>query len=443
MKFNAISLHGRGWDCPASNNLNRGKELKKKIFYGWWVVASVMPATLIHAGALFYVFGIFYQPLLNEFGWSRGKVGAALTIYLLSVGFCGPLIGKLTDRFGPKQLIGWGAFFGGIIFILLSRTQALWQFYGLYFMHGIAFAGCGNVPVNTALTNWFEKKRGKAIGIAMAGVSLGAILITPAGGYVLERFGWRTAYIFLAVITWVLVLPPIAFIMKNKPREMGLLPDGTPAATSQPESQGLSGASAVAAPAFRQWTLGALSRTLPFWLICLAYLFIYIPIGSVLGHQIVYLTDMGISRASAAAALGITGGMGGVGKIVFGLLSDKFSPKQVTIICAVMQGVGILILLFAHAMPLVWVYAVFFGFCMGGHLALQPLMVGHFFGIGSFGTIYGIVGMAGAFGSAAGPVLAGMAFDLFGTYQGIFTGCIGLSFMAAIAVYFSTPLKMS
>jgi MFS family permease len=102
--------------------------------------------------------------------------------------------------------------------------------------------------------------------------------------------------------------------------------------------------------------------------------------------------------------------------------------------------VGILILLFAHTMPMVWVYAVFFGFCMGGHLALQPLVVGHFFGIGSFGTIYGVVGMAGALGSAAGPIVAGTAFDLFGSYSGVFAGCVCLSFTAAIAVYLSKPM---
>lgn len=410
--------------------------MKNKVFYGWWVVLSVIPATLVHAGALFYIFGIFYQPLMHEFGWSRATVAAALTIYLLSVGFCGPLIGKLADRFGPKKLIGYGAFFGGILFILLSRIDTLWQFYGLYFLHGIAFAGCGNVPVNTALTNWFDKKRGRAIGIAMAGVSLGAIIITPAGGFVLEHFGWRNTYLFLALISWVLVLPPLLWIMKDKPQELGLLPDGAPPAADNSTTKAWVPTIGQETPA-KPWTLGTAARTAPFWLICLAYFFIYLPIGSVLGHQIVYLTDMGITMASAAAALGITGGMGGVGKIVFGLLSDRFSPKQVTVLCAVLQGVGIILLLNAESMPLVWVYAVFFGFCMGGHLALQPLIVGHFFGIQSFGLLYGIVSMAGALGTSSGPVIAGMAFDIFGTYQGVFTGCVVLSWMAAIAIFCS------
>jgi sugar phosphate permease len=426
--------------APLQITSTRGKGLKRKIFYGWWVVASVMPSRLIQAGALFYIFGIFYKPLLNEFGWSRGKVATALTIYLLSVGLFGSLIGKLTDLFGAKKLIGWGAFFGGILFFLLSRINTLRQFYLLYFLHGIAFSCCGNVPVNTALTNWFERRRGSAIGIAMAGVSLGAIIITPTGGFILEHFGWRNTYIYLALITWLLVLPPTIFVMKNKPQDMGLLPDGEIPSDIIYKNGIPSKMPTIERSPMYPWTLGEILRIGPFWLICIAYVLLYIAIGAVLGHQIVYLTDMGISMATAAAALGATGGMGGIGKIVFGVLSDKFSPKKVTVICAVAQGVGIILLLCAKSMPLVWLYAIFFGFCMGGHLALQPIIVAYFFGVGSFGTIYGIVLMAGAIGSALGPMVAGACFDLFGTYNGIFAACVFSSFLAAVAVFCSKPV---
>jgi len=153
--------------------------MKSKIYYGWWVVSSMIPANLIHAGAMFYVFGIFYDPLLKEFGWTRSQVAAALSIYLVTVGLSGPVVGRLTDRFGPRKLIGIGALLGGIVFALLSRISSLWQFYFLYFLQGITFAGCGLVPVNTSLASWFIKKRGTAIGVAMAGVSLGAITVTP------------------------------------------------------------------------------------------------------------------------------------------------------------------------------------------------------------------------------------------------------------------------
>ncbi|MFO7964516.1 MAG: MFS transporter [Desulfobacterales bacterium] len=408
--------------------------MKHKIFYGWWVVLSLIPATLVHAGALFYIFGIFYEPLMREFGWSRATVAGALTIYLLSLGFSGPFIGRLADRFGPKNIIGYGAFFGGIFFILLSRIDSLWQFYGLYFLHGIAFAGCGNVPVNTALTNWFIKKRGRAIGFAMAGVSLGAITITPLGGFILQQIGWRNTYIFLALLSWIVVLPPLIWLMKNKPSQMGLSPDGNAAVEPEPSASHSSAPAVETMGPVKPWKLSTVTRTLPFWLICLAYFFIYFPIGAILGHQIVYITDMGFTMASAAAALGVTGGMGGVGKIVFGLLSDRFSPKRVTILCAVFQGIGIMFLLHAETMAAIWVYAIFFGFCMGGHLALQPLIVAYFFGVQSFGMLYGIIVLAGTIGTSTGPVIAGSAFDIFGTYYGVFAGCILLSWMAAVAV---------
>lgn len=411
--------------------------MKSRIYYGWWVVLSMIPANLVHAGAMFYIFGIFYDPLLEAFGWSRSQTATALSIYLVTVGLSAPAVGRLTDRFGPRRLIGTGAFVGGIVFFLISRVTSLWQFYLFYFIQGFAFAACGLVPVSTALANWFDKKRGTAIGIAMTGISLGAFTITPAGGFVIQHFGWQSTYVFLALVSWVLVLPPVLFVMRDRPEQMGLLPDGLD------PGQAVLNASADAgdAPAQSQrsvnWTPGQAARVPHFWLISFSYLVIHLSFGSVLTHQIVYLTDQGIAMASAAAALGLTGGIGGGGKVFFGYLTDRFSPRLIAPLCAALQAIGIAILLFTHSMPLVWVFAVVFGFCMGGHAAVIPVVVGYLFGVGSFGTIYGIVSIFAAMGVAIAPVLAGMAYETLGNYFLIFSGCIAASIASAILLLWS------
>ncbi|MFC1895529.1 MFS transporter [Thermodesulfobacteriota bacterium] len=411
--------------------------MRKKMFYGWWVIMSLMPTNLVHAGALFYVFGVFYRPLLEEFGWTRAEVGGGLTIFMLTLGLSSPVIGKITDRFGSRKVIISGALIGGTIFLLLSRIHALWQFYALYFAHGLAFCACGVVPVITAITNWFEKRRGLATGIAMAGISLGAFTVTPVGGFVLMHYGWRATYVFLGLLAWILVIPPVLLVARNKPQDMGLLPNG-----ADSDSSG-SRTSPTSEDGFEETyvplNLGQLARTAPFWFLNIAFFFVYIGIGSVLGHQIAFLTDMGIPITKAAVALGVTGGIGGLGKISFGLFSDRFSPRRVAPINFMLQGVGILILLYAKSMPLVWVYAVVFGFSMGGQLALAPLLIVEFFGIGSFGTLYGVISLASAIGAAMGPVLGGLAYDLLGSYFNAFLGCVAACVVASVLIFTARP----
>lgn len=397
----------------------------------------MIPANLVHAGAMFYIFGIFYDPLFNTFGWSRSQVAVALSIYLVAVGFSGPIAGRLTDRFGPRKLIGYGALAGGIIFLLTSRVTALWQFYVLYFFQGLAFAGCGLVPVNTALANWFNKKRGTAIGVAMTGISLGAITIVPLGGIVMERYGWQSTYIFLSVVTWVLVLPAVLFIMRDNPKQMGLLPDGkTPDMVVENGSDDQM-ESTVENLLDNSWTLSQAARSGYFWMAILSYMMVHIAFCSVLTHQIVYLTDIGISMASAAAALGLTGGIGGLGKLFFGYASDKSSIKLIAPLCAILTSIGIILLLMTKTTAMVWVFVVVFGFCMGGHAAIVPVVVGRLFGLSSYGTIYGIFSMFIASGVAAAPLIAGMAYEMLGNYFLIFSLCVLMLILGAIFLFWS------
>jgi MFS family permease len=351
----------------------------------------------------------------------------------LTVGLSSPLVGKLTDLYGPKNVVLAGAAAAACVFALLSRIDALWQFYGLYFLLGLSFAACGGVPVNTAISGWFTKRRGLAVGIAMAGVSLGAFVITPAGAYIMGGFGWRATYLFLAVVTFALAVPPVVFLMKDTPQEVGLLPEGVDGPVDAAGlNNGKAGtAGAVAGP---EWTLGMASKTGAFWMIAAAFFLIYFGIGAVLQHQINFLGDMGISLTAAAVALGVTGGIGGFGKISFGLICDMFSTKSVTVFCFTLQALGIILLLFAKSMAMVWIFVVVFGFAMGGQLCLQPLIVGHFFGLRSFGTIYGVILMAGAIGTATGPILAALAYAAAGSYYGAFAGCVATSLLASALI---------
>ncbi|MBN1664064.1 MAG: MFS transporter [Deltaproteobacteria bacterium] len=405
---------------------------KPKLFYGWWVVWALIPACIVHSGAAFYVFGIFYKPFGLEFGWSRAEIALNMTIYLLTMGLSSPIIGKLTEIFNPRKTIITGAVVGGICFILASRVTALWQLYLLYFIIGWSYAACGAIPASTVVANWFIDKRGLALGIAMAGISLGGFIIAPAGAFFMEAFGWRPTYLFLAATSFLIVIPPALFIVRNTPQEMGLLPYGAdPQAAAEKPDPAIHITDIPPGPE-NQWTLAGVMKTPAFWFICLSVSLVYVGVGTVLQHQIMHLSDMGISLTAAAVALGMTGAFGAMGKVAFGFICDRIAAKSAAVFCFALQAFGILILLFAESMTLIWVFVIIFGFAMGGQYALQPLVSVYFFGLRSFATIYGVVYMSSSIGSAAGPLAAAFLYDKTGSYRYAFAACVAAALLASI-----------
>ncbi len=399
-----------------------------KIFYGWYVVMGMALAMLVHGGTGFYIFGIFYAPLNVEFGWDRSTTAAAITIYIFMMALTAPLVGAITDKAGAKKVISAGAALGCLMFFMLSRTTTLWQFYVYYAVLGLAFSACGLVPANALISNWFESRRGLAVGLTMAGISLGAILLTSIGGYILNTVGWRNTYLFLGALTGILVLPYVLLIVKDRPEDVGLtiLREGN-SGPDLPEPDTIVDSSA------QGWPFGQALRDPSFWLLGTAFFFVFVSIGGILQFQVDFLIESGVSKVLAAAALGLTGGAGGLGKILFGYMADKTSPKSGMLISLMLQILGIIILLNSGPM-IIWVFAVVYGFAMGAQLALQPLLVGQFYGTLAFGRLLGIISVGTAMGTASGPLLFGYLRDIGLAYAWIFTGGIGCVLIALTAI---------
>lgn len=401
--------------------------MKTKFFYGWLIVISMFLALFMQGGGAFYSFGLFYNPLMNEFGWDTAQIALAMTVYLSVLALTAPLIGKITDKYGAKKLVLAGAFLGGISFFLLSRISSLWHLYALYFVIGWAFTGCGVIPANKVISSWFVKKMGLAVGIAMAGVSAGALILTSGCGMFMIAYGWRNTYVFLGAITWVLIIPFVYFFMKDTPEEIGLLPDGDGSETDyknalKKENPGT------------EWTLGTAVKHPSFWLILVSFFSVFCSIGAIIQHEVSYLFDIGISRETASLALGITGGMGGVGKVVFGIIADKTTPKKASIISIIIQIIGILILMNINSPASLWIFAVIFGFSMGGQLSLQSLIVGQFYGLTAFGTILGFISLFVSAGIGVGPYLAGLMRNMSGDYLTVFYSCMAATVLSLICI---------
>ncbi|MFW6126366.1 MAG: MFS transporter [Chloroflexota bacterium] len=420
---------------------------RRRIFYGWWIVVVSLVVLMFHAGAAFYSFSRFLPTLIEAFGSTTTAIAGVASTYMLVAGLASPLIGKLTARYSPRVVLVAGAILGGGGLMLLGASQAVWQLYGLYVVVGIGMSAVGFVPVNVALSNWFVKRRGLAIGIANVGISLGAVLIAPLAGYLIAGFGWRLAYLGLGVLTMVCVIPLTSAVMRTRPEDKGLVADGARAVAGETgttagdndrdQVRDRTGADQEG------WTLSMAVKSLGFWMLLAAFFLTGLVIAGVIQNEVNFLTIMGIPMTVATFALGFTGGIGGLGKLVFGSLADRLSPRYTALVCFSLQLVGVVILLMTHSATMVWVFVFVYGFAMGGNVTMQPLLTAQLYGTSSFGAIFGWMALAGAVGSALGPVIGGAIYDLSGSYSTAFIVFVAVYAMSIVALLLARKPRLA
>jgi sugar phosphate permease len=415
-------------------------EPQKKIFYGIWVIAGCFVLLFLFAGAGFYSFSIFIKPLEEQFGWSRGAISLTMSIYMILHGLVGPLVGHLTQTYGPKRIMTIFALGTGICFILVSLTPSLWYFYLIYAFLAIANSGIGFIPVSSLLAKWFIRRRGTAIGSAMVGISMGGLVLSPIIGQITYHFGWRISYVFLGLLVWLLAIPMTLFVIKGSPAEMGLMPDGDETRVPDNPNHHTEKVNHFST-AEDGWPVREAFRTRSFFWIMATFFLAPLAQMGVLQHQVPLIVDTGISEASAAIALGLTAGMGGLGKLSFGRVSEILPFRYTAMICFGLQALGVLVLLNAHSMAMVWLYVVIFGFSMGGVIVLLPLVVGHFFGLAAFGVIMGAVTLVQSLGNSSGTVISGLIYDYLGSYHYALLAYVGIYLLSIITIFMAGKPK--
>lgn len=399
------------------------------LFYGWWIVGGAFVIYFV-SGGLFNTATIYFKALITEFGWNRGQLSGVFSLGFLIAGVSSPIWGRIADRRGPRSSFLPGVLLTGLLCIALSRVWNLQSLYVLYGLFTFSFAGISLIPISVILSNWFVRKRGRAIGFAYTGVGFGTLLLTPLVGLLVTGLGWRMAYIVSGLALLVL-LTPVALWLKNRPEDMGLTPDGLP--PTEPPVADAKSHLPVASAGLR---LAEAVRTPTFWLVALTWLVTMMPLTAVNLHQVPFITDMGLSTELAAIAAGFVGGMSILGRIGSGILSEKFPIQRIYSVCYLLMGLGIASLWATASMgPFCLIpYVVFFGIAVGGCFALTALLVGDLFGVRALGEIFGMLGLAGTTGGALGGTGAGLLFDALGSYNGVFALCIGLSLVGAVLI---------
>ncbi|MBI2907289.1 MAG: MFS transporter [Chloroflexi bacterium] len=410
---------------------------RSRVFYGWWIVVASAVILMVDAGLGFYAFGVFLTPLTREFGWSRAEFSGTISVAFLIAGMASPVAGSLTDRFGARRVMVGAALVMGGSFVFLGLTQTLWYFYLLFVVEAVARAGAHVVPITTIIANWFQEKRGLAMGITVTGISIGGVVITPLATYLVDLAGWRLAYAILGLLIWLTVIPLSVLVIRNRPGDVGLTPYG--AGTADEGENHTARAARRTGAAGPSWTAGAAIRTRAFWFASVSVSLLFMGGTAVMAHTIPLLRDRGASAEGAALVLSFIAGMGIIGKMSCGYLADRLQVRFVVVLISIATALGITLLLAAGKGPTVWLFAFVFGVSFGGVIAVQSLLAAYCFGLASLGVILGAVAMVANLGFVAGPLLAGYVFDVTGSYDLALKLYIGGCLLAGLLGAFVHP----
>ena len=404
---------------------------KPGLFYGYIIVGAAFLIMVIVWGT-FYSFGVFFKPVLTEFGWTRAMTSGAYSLSFVLYGLLGIVIGGLTDRFGPRLVVTVCGLFLGLGYLLISQVSAIWQLYLFYgVMVGIGITG-GFVPVASTVARWFVRRRGLMTGIMLAGAGVGQVIVPPVATQLISVYGWRTSYLIIGIIVLVLLVV-VAQFLKRDPSQVGLLSDGN-SKVEEPspalEAKGFSIQKAI--------------HTRSFWVLAIMYACYGFFLQATLVHIVPHATDLGISALLAANILAIIGGVSIVGRIGIGIASDRFGNRPVLVLVFILAGVAFVWLQFTKELWMFYLFAVIFGFAYGGLITLMSPIVAELFGLRVHGAILGVVSLSNAIGGTMGPFLAGRVFDLTSSYYVAFIVCAVLSVIALIlAVLLRPPRRES
>ena len=411
---------------------NRGR---KRVFYGWYIIAALFFVTFISIGAR-QGFGIFISTWEEDWGVTTAAISFVGFVGTLASGFSQPIFGWLADRYGgrPIVIVSLAVMaLGTIAVAAVSSVIGLVVLYGLV----ISFASGGISPATTGVivVRWFKKRRGMAMSVLVAGGSVGGLIFVPFLDYVELEFDWRIAWIVTGSLALVIGIPLILLIVRSKPEDMGLKIDGVKSIVDQDSD---ASQDPVGPKYVERWTLALRSR--PIWQLSFGYFVCGITTSSIAFHYVRWAQSEDISRDTAALAFGLLSGINACGVIVIGLLSDRLQRKNLLGVVYLVRGVAFLALIFLPGSMALWSFALIGGMSWLATVPLTASLTADVYGVRNLGTLFGLANMSHAFGGAAAVWAFGLAFTHWGSYDVPFAvGAVTL--LAAGIVSFSIKEK--
>ncbi len=404
-------------------------------FYGWVIVGVAFVASGIGSGVAIWGPSVLLLPMTEELGWSRAAFFSAFFVREVVIGVCSPIVGPLYDtKHGPRLLALAGALLLGLSTALIRNVDELWQFVLLFgALGGIAELGSGFFISQTIVPKWFVRRRGRALGVAVMGVGLGALLFPAAVSALIEAAGWRNAWLWFGVAIGSIAFV-LALLIRTRPEDVGLLPDGAsvpPAARAGPASvppvseQSLTRREAVRRPAF--------------WLLLASFSLVSLGITGFQSNWHPFLVEAGFSPADASFGIAVYGLTSGLVRPGWGLLGERL-PARYLLSSAALATAG-LIIVFLQVQSVGALVPVMFvaGVAMGGYLILRALLTANYFGRAHLGAVNSLFRPFAMGMGALGPLLFGALYDLQGSYTLAFLVAAAAWALAGIVVLLAKP----
>jgi MFS family permease len=376
----------------------------------WWVVFATICGLLVGSGPInVFTFGVFLKPITEDLGLSRGAFSAALTFHATIAAIVLPLVGWLVDRWGARRILLPGLFLYALAtasYGLIQASPLLFTFM-IFALTGLVGGVQSPIPYAAVIAQWFDRERGLALGIGTAGVGLGVAIVPQVAALLIDAIGWRLAYVGLAVAVLLVAFPPVALFLREPPNfaaRLGRQGRGRAAVTAA-----LPGV--AAGKALRSWL---------FWGLAIAFFLDVIAINGTLTHIVPLLTDRGVPRQIATAALSGTGFALIVGRVLSGWCLDRFWGPYVAIIFFVLPMIGIAILISGTGGFAPFLGAMACGLGIGAEIDLMAFFSSRYFGLRDYAKLYGTMFGVFALGVGVGPALSGLSFDRFHSYTPAF-----------------------
>jgi sugar phosphate permease len=407
------------------------------MYFGYWIVGAAFVAQFVSVGVQNYVIGVFLKPMTEDLDWSRAEFTAARSLGQVVMAFVGFFIGAHVDRRGGRRVMVIGGILLGLALFAMSFVQELWHW---LLLNGIALtigaAMVGNLVVNVTLAKWFVERRGRMVSLAAMGVSFAGVVLPWLVTLIVDEWGWRAGWRWMAVGAMVLTFPVAAF-MRRAPEDFGLNPDGRSDA-----QMSTAAGQRVAADYANSFTRGEALRSPQFYLIVLAFALFTVSIGVLLIQTIPFLTDSGYSRSTASLMLTVISVPALVSKPLWGIFIDRADVRRLCSLSALLTGGSLsLVVAAVHYDWSLLVPAGFFllGWGWGGMIPLQEVTWASYFGRRHIGAVRS-AGMPFSIGlSAIVLQLVPFYFDRVGNYDGAFLAIAGSCLLSSVLVLLVKP----
>jgi sugar phosphate permease len=413
------------------------------IFYGWVILGTAF-ITLVLGYGIRNSFSVFYPTIVEEFGWGRGSTALMFSISVIVYGLVAPVAGSLVDRFKPRLILALGGCILGVGIALCSLATAQWQFflfYGVISAIGLSLAGW--TPLTTIVSNWFVKKRGLVMGILAAGFG-GSLVSAPIAQLLISSFGWQKAYIIVGIFPIAIIVPLCILLIRHSPQDKGLLPDGAPQKSPEPQDPDESRIG-EGKWSGTTWTLSQAIKTYQFWLLFLiAFCLLGLAEQIAIAHQIYFFRDAGYEPMLAAKIYGVFGIAFMLGTLC-SFFSDRLGREKVFIPSCLLSAGAVSLLFLIRDTSHLWtplLFAICFGLGLGAAGPVFYSAAADLFHGKHFGSILGTITTGFALGGAIAPWLAGFIHEKTNSYFLAFFILLGSLIASAVLMWLIAPSKI-